>query len=182
MISFRISSFKHILELLGGRAKLHEEQGALQHQGHHDCLQLISGCQKLLTTRNSVPRSSRLENSDSLCPELQTLFSAWMCYVSWTYFGFYPGSSKYSWHCEPVNCSIVHKKTKGQFLLSPGWLFRLSRLVAHSVSCMVVLFLQVCRPARHLLLCGKVGIQCSLWNIAKGTTDPRVKFISETLD
>ena len=25
-----------------------------------------------------------------------------MCYVSWTYFGFYPGSSKYSWHCEPV--------------------------------------------------------------------------------
>ena len=30
---------------------------------------------------------------------------------------------------------------------------------------MVVLFLQVCRLARHLLLCGKVGIQCSLWKL-----------------
>ena len=60
------------------------------------------------------------------------------------------------------NCSSIDKK---QFFFLPGWLFRLSRLVAHSVSGLVVLFLQVCRPARHLLLCGKVGIQCSLWKI-----------------
>ena len=39
---------------------------------------------------------------------VQTLFSAWMCYVSWTYFGFYPGSSKYSWHCEPVILELMH--------------------------------------------------------------------------
>ena len=39
---------------------------------------------------------------------IQTLFSAWMCYVSWTYFGFYPGSSKYSWHCEPVIFELMH--------------------------------------------------------------------------
>ena len=31
-----------------------------------------------------------------------------MCYVSWTYFGFYPGSSKYSWHCEPVILELKH--------------------------------------------------------------------------
>ena len=39
---------------------------------------------------------------------IQTLFSAWMCYVSWTYFGFYPGSRKYSWHCEPVSVELAH--------------------------------------------------------------------------
>merc|ERR1712110_329129 len=28
--------------IVKARAKFYEEQGALQHQGHHDCLQLIS--------------------------------------------------------------------------------------------------------------------------------------------
>ena len=34
---------------------------------------------------------------------LQTIFSGWMFYESWRYFGLYPGSSQYSWHCQPVN-------------------------------------------------------------------------------
>merc|ERR1711928_103393 len=56
----------------------------------------------------------------------QTLFSAWMCYVSWTYFGFYPGSSKYSWHCEPVDYS---DSTDSLRILSLAWWYFFSKFV-----------------------------------------------------
>ena len=60
---------------------------------------------------------------------IQTLFSAWMCYVSWTYFGFYPGSRKYSWHCEPVSVKLRHFS----FIRLPGWLFFTKYLVARLI-------------------------------------------------
>ena len=86
---------------------------------------------------------------------LQTLFSAWMCYVSWTYFGFYPGSSKYSWHCEPVILELMHFSLL-TFAWLPGWLFKFPRLLAYPFSGLVVLLLKVCRPIRHLFLCRQV--------------------------
>jgi len=56
----------------------------------------------------------------------QTLFSAWMCYVSWTYFGFYPGSRKYSWHCEPVDYSNSPDSLR---ILSLAWWYFFSKFV-----------------------------------------------------
>merc|ERR1712130_756964 len=56
----------------------------------------------------------------------QTLFSAWMCYVSWTYFGFYPGSRKYSWHCEPVDYSDNPDSLR---ILSLAWWYFFSKFV-----------------------------------------------------
>ena len=86
---------------------------------------------------------------------VQTLFSAWMCYVSWTYFGFYPGSGKYSWHCEPVILELMHFSLL-TFAWLPGWLFKFPRLLAYPFSGLVVLLLKVCRPIRHLFLCRQV--------------------------
>ena len=87
---------------------------------------------------------------------IQTLFSAWMCYVSWTYFGFYPGSRKYSWHCEPVSVELAHFPFT--FVWLPGWLFKLPRLSAYPFPRLVVLLLQVCRLVRHIFLCRQVHI------------------------
>lgn len=56
----------------------------------------------------------------------QTGFSAWMCYESWRYFGFYPGSREYSWHCQPVDYGDNPESNR---ILSLAWWYFFSKFV-----------------------------------------------------
>ena len=63
-----------------------------------------------------------------------------MCYESWRYFGFYPGSRMYSWHCQPVGgliFSIIVFRTQVDYgdnpdsnrILSLAWWYFFSKFV-----------------------------------------------------
>jgi len=56
----------------------------------------------------------------------QTIFSAWMFYEGWRYFGFYPGHRTYSWHCQPVDYSDSPDSHR---ILSLGWWYFFSKFV-----------------------------------------------------